>query len=60
MEETIEFTKNDTVRAIETQIQHLKKWANESPKAKQKEVEQVITKLKGAMFWALNMVDRSE
>lgn len=58
MEEKIEFISNDTVRAIDRLIQDTHTWQSKSPRAKGRETDLVITKLKEARFWALVMVDR--
>ena len=60
MEETIQVYKNDTVRAIENQIEHVKKWSKDNDSSNPRETALVITKLEEAMMWAYKMVKRAE
>lgn len=58
MEETIEYYKNDTVRAIEHVIGGVKSWQENNGRANPRETALVITKLEEAKMWALQMVLR--
>ena len=57
MGEEITFVKNDTVRSIESQIEHIENWRKDNPRCNQRETALVITKLQEARFWALEMVN---
>ena len=58
MEEEITLVKNDTVRMLEKQIEHLNGWKKENPRCNQRETALVITKLEEALHWAYYMVNR--
>lgn len=56
MGETIEFIKNDTTRAIERQMEHIRKWADGNERCNLDATDQVLIKLEEAWMWSLQMV----
>ena len=60
MEEKIELYLNDTYRALDNKIEHLKKWRINNSHCNQEETYQVILKLEEAKMWSLKMVKRDD
>lgn len=58
MEETIEFYKNDTFRALDKLIAGIQEWRTENDRCNQRETALVLTKLEEARLWSLQMVNR--
>lgn len=56
MGEKITFYKNDTQRAIETQMDDIRKWSKDNPDCNLDATDMVLQKLQEAWFWALDMV----
>ena len=58
MDEEVTFSINDTNRAIERVIDHLRKW--DSPLCDQRVKALILTKLEEAQLWSLNLVKKEK